>query len=262
MLQYISVLYSYFLIGLKTSLCYPLQIVFSIFSGFVIFFVQCILWLYISHKGDISYSASNVVTYFFVGFVLNALFSLGVDNVLGSRISRGFIIQDLLKPVSVGLACVSERFGNIGIKVILILISLLPFIVYLSYLSLSGKGVVLAMLLLPVSFLFLASFEFLLACIAFRTQSYWGIVTIKSSIVLLLSGRFFPFDVLHHKIATIVSWNPFAIAYYQTAQFALGLHKSSFFILFLVQLLWALLAIMFSLLAWRMGLKKLAIQGG
>jgi ABC-2 type transport system permease protein len=98
---------------------------------------------------------------------------------------------------------------------------------------------------------------------AFWLINIWSIRTIKNVLVNILSGALFPLWFMPQWMAKIIDCTPFSSIYFTPVQIYLGQISGRQMIdTYIRQVFWVILLFFIGEGLWRIGIKKLVIQGG
>ena len=143
------------------------------------------------------------------------LFNTYVDWVMSFEIREGAITNYLVKPIDHQLAMLS--FGG-GQTVLNVLIVTLPTALLLTFVFGVSIPVGIGLLFFPLSlfFAFLISFcfDYAIGLSGFYTESIWGLVTVKETLILALSGALIPIQFFPEGIQNALLWLPFSSIYH------------------------------------------------
>ncbi len=205
-----------------------------------------------------------VTTSFVLSIGLGAIFSID-EYYLSSRINNGTIANELLRPVSVRGRMVAENAGNALFNLIFKFTPAAVLAVVTIGIIPPASPVMLALFLLSALFGFgiLWTLSVAVQTLAFWLTNIWSVTTIKNVLVNVLSGSMIPLWFMPDWLQGVLKYTPFSSVYFTPVQIYLGeLDFAQIFIKCVIQLAWVLLLFLLGDLLWRMGEKKLVVQGG
>ena len=143
------------------------------------------------------------------------LFNTYVDWLMSFEIREGRITNYLVKPIDHQLAVLAYGGGR---TILNILIVTVPTALLLTFAFGVAIPVGVGLLLFPVS-LFLAflisfCFDYAVGLTGFYTESIWGLVTVKETLILALSGALIPIQFFPEGLQNLLRWLPFSAIYH------------------------------------------------
>ena len=230
-----------------------------------IFIFWCIYRALYGERNEVDgITMAMVTTNFVLSIGMDALFAIN-DYYLPNRIGNGSIATELLLPISFKGRMLFENLGNTMFQLIfhfapalivcIFTVGVLPPVSFWRFLlfiisSVLGYGV-------------LWNLSFLLQTFAFWLLNMWSLMTIKNVFLNVLSGSMIPLWFMPDWMAGVLKVTPFSSIYFTPVQIYLGqLGTKEIAVKCLVQLLWIVLLYLVGDVLWRLGQKKLVVQGG
>lgn len=207
---------------------------------------------------------SMVTTNFVLSLGLSEAFSID-EFYLPYRIGTGSIGNELLKPLNYKGIMLSEDFGNV---LFLLLFHFFPALgIAALTVGVMGPASFLSFLeflcSVVLGFFILWTLDFMVQTLSFWIINIWSVVTIKNVFVHVLSGAMFPLWFLPDWMKKIVDVTPFSSIYFTPVQIYLGkIGIREMPGLFFRQLLWIFFLWIAGEILWRLGIRKLVVQGG
>lgn len=205
-----------------------------------------------------------VTTNFILSMGLDAAFYIN-DYFLPDKIGNGSITTELLRPMSFKGRMIAENLGNAAFNLLfrflpaLVLGALLIGILPPANLLMFGLFVLSALLGYGV----LWTISFAVQMSAFWLLNVWSMTTIKNVFVNVLSGTMIPLWFMPEWMDGVLKFTPFSSIYFTPVQIYLGqLTYQEIAEKCVVQLVWIGLIYCVGDLLWRLGQKKLVVQGG
>ncbi len=207
---------------------------------------------------------SMVTTNFILSMGLEAAFYVQ-DFYVPEKIRDGSIALELLRPISFKGRMLAENMGNACFNLIfrflpalllaLFLIGILPpasFVMFLGFVvsAVLGYGV-------------LWSISFAVQMLSFWFVNIWSLNTIKNVFVNVLSGTSIPLWFMPEWMDGVMKFTPFSSIYFTPVQIYLGqLSWQQIAAKCVIQVVWILILYSIGDILWKMGQRKLVVQGG
>ena len=254
-------------IKLLLALNYKFEFFVGIISKIMFLFVSAFFWKAAYNGIDAveMISEEQMLTYSVLSIIIGGIFSTSIEDSIRSRVRRGDIAIDFIKPVNIFLMYLSEDVGNMVTEIIRtaipITICSALFVIIPTPASLIHFGLFLMSASFSYVILWLISAIFGLFYI--KLIDLGPIGAIKQYLIMILSGAVVPMWFFPQTIQTILRYLPFIYTYqhplgifigkYTTKEAAVGM---------LVQLLWvAIFFVLFKFLKKRI-VKNVLVQGG
>lgn len=205
-----------------------------------------------------------VTTNFILSMGLDAVFFVD-DYYLPGRIQSGSIATELLLPVSVHGRMLANNLGNALFQLIFHFVPAVTVCVFcIGILAPAGP---LALFLFLLSALLgygvLWTISFAAQMFSFWLINVWSIMTIKNSLIKVLSGSMIPLWFMPDRVQGIIRFTPFSAIYFMPVQIYLGrMSLAEILRSFLMQMFWIAVLFFVGMLLWKKGQKKLVVQGG
>lgn len=230
-----------------------------------IFIFWCIYKALYGGVEDISGITFKMVTTSFVLTMgLSSAFSID-EYYLPSRIGNGSIGNELLKPISFKGIMLATDFGNICFQILFrFLPALLIAVATVGVLKPASFNALFAFGISAVlGFLILWTISFFVQVLAFWVINVWSIATIKNVFINILSGSMIPLWFMPERLQKIISFTPFYSIYFIPVRIYLGeMRGAEIWFSYLKQGGWILFLYLLGELFWKLGIKKLVVQGG
>ncbi len=205
-----------------------------------------------------------VTTNFILSMGLNAGFYVD-DFFLPQKIWDGSISTELLRPMSFKGRMVAENLGNAGFNLLFRFLPALLIAVAVVGISAPASGSRFCLFLLSalLGYGVLWVISFAVQMTAFWLVNIWSVVTIKNVFVHVLSGAMIPLWFMPDWMQGVIKYTPFSSIYFTPVQIYLGQLKAGEIVeKCVLQLFWIAAIYLIGDLLWRMGQKKLVVQGG
>ncbi|MCM3444729.1 ABC-2 family transporter protein [Metabacillus halosaccharovorans] len=211
-----------------------------------------------------SISIDEMVTYSILGMIMRTLFTMD-EFYIDRKVVTGQIAIDFLKPISFALTVFSNIIGQVAFNLVVQVIPVLIISIFIFDFNFPQNPVTIALYFcsLMLGFLILFTFNMIIWSMTFWVHKTYSIVTIKNSIISLISGLLIPLWFIPEGISKILSFLPFQYIYFTPLN--IFLEKSSLnniLLNLLMQMFWGLSFFIISIAVWKIGLRKMVIQGG
>ena len=221
MLKYLQIMKTSFL----NRSYYRFELLFDATKSVVVVVVICAIWREIYRGTDQvdGYSYSQIVTYTCVAALLTLLFNLDVARYMSSKIRRGDIAVELIKPVDFILFTFSEHLGWVLYSLLFcVLPTSLVLLAAFPTSPSSASAWALALLLAVPGFLIYYLFSHLCALATFFTVDAWGIEYFRVNLIRFFAGGFLPVSFFPEPLRAVTEVLPFPYMIYAPAAAACG----------------------------------------
>ncbi len=229
-------------------------------------FLLSTLWtaLYRNNGAKENIPLHAMITYLTLALLLDLIYGVNGAYVIRQKIREGSIAIDFMRPISVPFYVFADTVGQTGFAVIQILPALI-FSLFLVHVDVPHSWLAAAAFLISVMLGFVLNFfiDLIMATATFWTMEIFGIQIMVQFISSLLSGSLVPLYFFPKFLQGFVFALPFAGLYnaplsiyigkWQGADIAVGLAQ---------QVLWVAVFWLGGLALWRLGERRVVIQGG
>lgn len=230
-------------------------------------FLLSMLWtaLYRNNGVQAGISLASMITYATLALLLDLIYGVNGAYIIREKIREGSIAIDLMRPISVPLYVFADTVGQTSFAALQIVPALL-------------LSLLIVHLLPPVSFVaaiaFLASvaigfvvnffLDLMMATITFWTMEIFGVQLMMQFVSSLLSGALVPLYFFPAGIVQQLAFaSPFAAIYNAPLSIYIGKVSGPQIMQTLgSQIVWAALFGLFAFALWRVGERRVVIQGG
>ncbi len=252
---------------LLTSLTYRFEVVVGIATSVILMVTSVFLWrtVYrgIGTAGGVD--QHQMTTYAIVSVFLGSIFVTGVQNIVNRRIRQGEIAVDLIRPISPVGAWLAE---DVGSAISALTIRFAPLLVVAALLfgfpapaSWTALPVFAASCLLSFGILWLMSI--LSGMLAFWTMEIGHMGIVKDTVVWLMSGGVVPIWFFPKWFQAVSEYLPFIYTYQTPLAIYVGKTPLRAALPALaVQLVWVILLAAAARAVWRVGQRRILVQGG
>jgi ABC-2 type transport system permease protein len=230
-------------------------------------FLLSTLWtaLYRNNGAQAGISLSAMITYATFALLLDLIYGVNGAYIIREKIREGSIAIDLMRPISVPLYVFADTVGQTSFAALQIIPALLLSLL-LVHLNLPSSPVALLAFIASVALGFVVNFflDLMMATITFWTMEIFGVQLMVQFISSLLSGSlvplyFFPAGLLQQ----LAFASPFAAIYNAPLSIYIGKVAGPQIMTTLgFQVMWAVIFGVFAFALWRVGERRVVIQGG
>ncbi len=218
------------------------------------------LWSAIS-KNNNSIDLNQQIVYLIFSQILISIMP-EVMYEYNDLVQTGDIAYEMLLPVNFEWIMLFKSFGFSMAKLLIIL----PLDLTVMYIFFQNEifvsQVVLLFALLPLTFVLGFTIELCFSSVTLFTYSVWGVNTIKSAILLVLSGAYFPLSLLPNTFKQVIQILPFSYVYGGLTSIITKPNLHDILMFILIQLVWVVILLKLYKTISNKGLQKFIIQGG
>jgi ABC-2 type transport system permease protein len=246
---------------------YRFQVFSQVGSVVLRVFLLSTLWtnLYRANGAQAGITLPGMITYMTIALLLDIVYGVNGAYVVREKIREGSIAIDFMRPISVPFYVFADTLGQTGFALLqcipaLLLASLLVHIQPPAS-PVAAAGFVVA---LAIGFVVNYFIDLIMATITFWTMEIFGVQLMVQFISSLLSGSlvplyFFPAGWIQNALLA----SPFAALYNAPLSIWIGKYQGAqIWESIALQAVWAALFGAFALWLWRIGERKVVIQGG
>ena len=258
-----------FVLTLKEYFTYRLNFLIWRIRVLISFLVPFFLWLTVTKqiKNFTGYEEKSIISYFFFSHLLS-YFILGTRTVdITSQIQNGEIINLILKPMSFFNY---YFFRDLADKIFNFALSFLEIIIFFSVFSFTLPQLNFNFFLPFLSFLLIGLFlsfylNLLISFLSFWSTEVWAPRFIFFILISILSGSFFPLDLLPKKLFSIILLTPFPYLFFLPVKMISSpetlINKIDFNFLFFMSIFYLTTLFFLSKILWQKGLKNFSFWG-
>lgn len=249
---------------IKSSFKYRFKIITTLLFNSIYLFLLFFIWrsIYESNETISGLTFIQTYTYMSISTVLISLFNSRTDWKVSMRVTNGSIISYYTKPVSVQLQFFFDAIGSMCVQFLLVTMPVVLIVTHVRKLGIS-LNVLFFIISLLLAFTINFCLEYIVGTLSFYTESLWGIIILKNTVISFLSGGLVPLYFFPDIIQPIIKWLPFRciidipidILFEQTK----GVSTISNL---LTQIAWVLILIIISRYFFHRSEKVLIINGG
>ena len=261
-MKYIEIAFKSF----KNNLMYRVECISEIINLFVVLIVNISIWKAIYRtEGDLTGVPFRMITtYVFLSLVLFHVFSMD-DYYIEKKIRSGGIVFEMLRPTNFTMYVLSYNLGILLYRFIFLFcpILLAGSVVMRFFSPFSTKYFLFFLLSVVFGYFIMYFLNFTIWLCSFWIYRIFSLVTIKDTLLLLLSGAVFPIWMLPEKVQDIISMTPFEAILYIPVSIYLGQITTEEIIFNIEkQVFWLVFFFFLSQLVWKRAKRNFCVQGG
>jgi len=206
----------------------------------------------------------STITYLVLALLIGLIYNVNGAYVVRERIREGSIAIDFMRPISIPWYVFFDTVGQTGFAVLQI-IPALALALLIVHVDAPSSIAAFAAFVASVAVGFVVNFflDMMMATITFWTMEIFGIQLMVQFITSLLSGAVVPLYFFPGALQKVVVALPFAAIYNAPLSIYIGrVHGVEIAQTLAVQVLWAAVFGSMSFLLWRVGERRVVIQGG
>jgi len=202
-------------VNMQKAMAYRFSLLTSFLADVVKTVVMLAVWIavYRQRSTIAGFDYPMMITYLMISQTLNNIYGFhnAAERLITSKIHKGTIGFDLLKPVSFTTARLAENLGQTILQVIFAVLMIIGFKMFMPELSLPASGVYALMFVVSacIGFFIMFSVSLMSGLLAFWTTRSWGLRNAKNAIVNFFSGALVPIALLPSWLQSIVNVLPF-----------------------------------------------------
>ncbi|HXW77290.1 MAG TPA: ABC-2 family transporter protein [Candidatus Eremiobacteraceae bacterium] len=230
-------------------------------------FLLSTLWtnLYRANGAQAGISLNQMVTYVVIALLLDIVYGVNGAYVVREKIREGSIAIDFMRPISVPLYVFGDTVGQTGFA----LLECIPALLLASLIvHVGGPPSPLALLgfIAAVGIGFVVNYfiDLIMATLTFWTMEIFGLQLMMQFISSLLSGSLVPLYFFPQGwFQNVLLASPFAALYNAPLSIWIGKYQGVQIVQSLaLQAMWAVVFGLFAMWLWRVGERKVVVQGG
>ena len=260
---------AFFRSEIEMAMAYRGDFFLSFLADFLLIFVKLAEWIAVfQHRTTVAgFDFPQMMTYLFVSQTVNNIYAFKNDasRPISSKIRKGTIVFDLLRPVEFTKARLFENLGQTVIVAFFNLTFLLGCIVLVPNVDLPASWGFAGLFALSMAAGYVIMFCVCLlsGLLTFWLMNSWGLRNIRMAIIAFFSGSLVPIGALPEWMQTVCNVLPFKSIIYTPTMIYMGQYDvRQAFLQIGVQVLWALLLWIAARLLCRAAIKRVQVNGG
>lgn len=240
------------------------------YAGFVntivMIFVNLAIWRAIYEEDEVlgGVEFSMVATYIILAFLIQNIFMMD-EYFIAGKVQSGMITSDILKPVNFQLYIFSYNLGALAFKIIMQLLPCL-LVVHWMFSILPPFSFEMSLwfgLSLFLAYLVIYSLNFIVWLCSFWLYHIFSLITIKESMIMVLSGALFPLWFMPKWVVDLIELTPFDAIFFIPISIYLGqVPVDELASTLLRQVMWVGILAVTGTIVWKFAERKLTVQGG
>jgi ABC-type uncharacterized transport system permease subunit len=204
-----------------------------------------------------------IITYSTIALLMGLVLDIDQTRILHDKLHDGSIATDFMKPISVPLYLFSDGTGEVVFHAALMVPALLLALLFV-HIDVPAPGVLAAF---GASFLlgyFVGFFiNFILNCIAFWTLEISAVQLILTWVTDLLGGGIIPLILFPLALQKVIFWLPFAAMFSTPLLIYVGrIAPAGYGAALGLQVGWLVVLAAVATVIWRVGARRVVVQGG
>lgn len=206
----------------------------------------------------------STITYLTLALLIGLIYNVNGAYVVRERIREGDIAIDFMRPISIPWYVFADTAGQTGFAILQIVPALALALLIVHVDAPASPIAALAFVLsIAVGFVVNFFFDMIMATITFWTMEVFGVQIMFQFITTMLSGALVPLYFFPSAFQKVVFALPFAALYNAPLSIYIGrVQGPDVWATIGLQVVWAAAFGAFSLLLWRIGERRVVIQGG
>jgi ABC-2 type transport system permease protein len=254
-------------IGFVDTLAYRLRYYTGIVTYFIYVSVYYFIWKAIfAHSSHIEgFDFTQILTYIAVGWIIRSFYFNNIDQDLANQVTEGTLVMNLIKPVNLECAMISQALGQSVFRLALLTFPTAIVLILVYPVRRPPGPLYFAAFFLSVvfSFFIVAGINFAVGTLAIRLKSILGLLRAKYFLLELFSGLLLPISFFPPLFQKLLGLMPFQYISYIPVLLYLGKIRGRGIPKALgVQFLWVLAMLALGDVMWRWSSRKITIQGG
>lgn len=257
----------YIVIGIKEHMVYPSAIWAKFFSKIIYLYLQFSIWtaLFSSHSQmNQRINREDTLKYIIVATIISALIECNTIEWINAQIQTGNIIMELIRPIDFRKMIFSRHLGDSIVKIVFYCIPLsMLAIVAIRIPLLCKEQILYGFLSIILAYCIQFLYSLMIGLLAFWLIVTWPLNMLLGAVYKLLSGAWIPVTMFPDFLYQINFFLPFRAIYaipvtIMTSQ----MNPQNIWNDILTQLIWILFLFVITEIIWRIGKRKLIVQGG
>ncbi|MGG3280492.1 ABC transporter permease [Paenibacillus solani] len=251
--------------GVKTSFQFRFKVITDIIFNGVYLFILYFVWkaIYVFQPSIEGSTFHETYAYIALATVISFLFTSRTDWKMSLKVMDGTIISYYFRPIPIFLQFFMESIGSVIIQFFSLVCPVVILLVTFGFTNI-GINLPFFMIALLMGFVISFSFDYMIGTVSFYTESLWGIIMFKSTLVAFLSGSLMPLKFYPEYLQDIIAWLPFRAIISLPLEIILGrnIQIDTIMEYLGIQLFWMVIIINCALFVYKRLERVLTINGG
>ncbi|HLF42464.1 MAG TPA: ABC-2 family transporter protein [Acidimicrobiia bacterium] len=200
-----------------TGMVYRFGFIATIVGNILYMVIAYYLWTSVYDGQEVINGLSFDQTFLYVALASTVfiLFNTYVDWLMSFEIREGRITNYLVKPIDHQLAILASGGGRTILNILIVTVPTALLLTFVFGVAIPvGAGLLLFPVSLFLAFLISFCFDYAVGLTGFYTESIWGLVTVKETLILALSGALIPIQFFPEGLQNLLRWLPFSAIYH------------------------------------------------
>lgn len=255
--------------SLINALVFKFHFYFTFFANLVFILIIYFLWRSIYQSSSTGLlngmTFHEAFVYLSLASAIAILMTTWVDFEMSHEIISGKITMVLIRPYDYQLRLLFESLGLVFFN--LVMVTLPTFIIMFIFFGdvfHIGINIVFFILSIAISFLISFVFDFIVGIVSFYTESIWGFVMAKESLILFLSGAIIPISFFPQSMQKVLYCLPFQAIFNAPLSILLSKNLSikEYLGKMAIQFMWLVILFLIGRLFYFIAIKKVKLNGG
>jgi len=257
----------YIIIGAKEHLAYPSAIWAQFFSKIMYLYLQLSIWsaLFSSHSQiNLLLNQENTLKYMIVATIMSAFIECNVIEWINIQIQTGDIAMELIRPIDFKKMIFSRHLGNSIVKIAFYCIPLIVIeIVVMRRPLLCYAQILYGLFSIILAYCIQFLYSLIIGLLAFWLIVTWPLNMLLGAIYKLLSGAWIPITMFPDLLYKINLFLPFRAIYaIPVTIMTIQMENKTIMESIIIQLIWVICLYAITEIVWKVGKRKVIIQGG
>lgn len=257
----------YIVIGIKEHMVYPSAIWAKLFLKIIYLYLQFSIWtaLFSSHSQmNPLINREDTLKYIIVATIISALIECNTIEWINAQIQTGNIITELIRPIDFRKMIFSRHLGDSIVKIVFycIPLSMLAMIAIHEPL-LCPEQILYSLLSIIPAYCIQFLYSLIIGLMAFWLIVTWPLNMLLGAIYKLLSGAWIPVTLFPNLLYKINLFLPFRAIYAIPVTIMTSrMNAQNIWKDIWTQLIWIIFLFVITEFIWKIGKRKLIVQGG
>lgn len=256
----------YIIIGIRENLAYPSAIWAQLFSKIIYLYLQFSIWkaLFSSHSQiNPLVNRENTLNYIIVATIISTFIECNIIEWINTQIQTGNIAIELIRPIDFKKMIFSRHLGDSTVKIIFHCIPLIAIAAVMRRPLLYHTQILYGLFSIILAYFIQFLYSLIIGLLAFWLIVTWPLNMLLGAVYKLLSGAWIPILLFPDLLYKINLFLPFRAIYAIPVTIITNQMKTETILEFIIiQLIWAACLYIITEIVWKVGKRKLIVQGG
>lgn len=257
----------YIIIGIREHLVYSSAIWAQFFAKIMYLYLQFSIWnaLFLSHsQKDPQLNQENTLKYIIVATIISTFIECNIIEWINTQIQTGNIAMELIRPIDFKKMVFSRHLGDSLVKIVFYCIPLIVIVgVVMHKPLLCHTQIIYGLLSIILAYCIQFLYSLIIGLLAFWLIVTWPLNMLLNAIYKLLSGSWIPITMFPELLYKINLFLPFRAIYAIPVTIMTNqMETNTILKSIIIQLIWIIFLYVITEIVWKVGKRKLIIQGG